>query len=88
MNVEVKVSDFFVAGGTLRPDSLSYVPRSADKELFELALASEFGYVLSARQMGKSSLMVRTEWRLRQQDVKTPTRKSNTKLLQEGNGLS
>ena len=66
-----KVSDFFVAGGTLRPDACSYVQRPADNELFEHALAGEFCYVLTARQMGKSSLMIRTEQRLKDQGVKT-----------------
>jgi formylglycine-generating enzyme required for sulfatase activity len=66
-----KVSDFFVAGGTLRPDASSYVQRPADNELFEHALAGEFCYVLTSRQMGKSSLMIRTEQRLREHNVKT-----------------
>ncbi len=64
-------SDFFVAGGTLRPDSPSYVKRPADDELFHLAMAGEFCYVLTPRQMGKSSLMVRTARRLRDKDVNT-----------------
>ncbi|MEM7031600.1 MAG: AAA-like domain-containing protein, partial [Chloroflexota bacterium] len=65
-------TDFFVAGGTLRPDSPSYVKRAADDELFNLALAGEFCYVLTARQMGKSSLMIRTASRLKKEaDVKS-----------------
>lgn len=62
-------SDFFVAGGTLRLDAPSYVERPADDELFELTLAGEFCYVLTPRQMGKSSLMVRTARRLREHGV-------------------
>lgn len=58
-------SSYFVAGGTLRPDAPSYIERSADKELFERLLGGEFCYVLTSRQMGKSSLMVRTASRLR-----------------------
>jgi hypothetical protein len=57
-------SPFFVAGGTLRPDSPSYVDRLADEELFNLALHGGYCYVLTARQMGKSSLMIRTARRL------------------------
>jgi Tol biopolymer transport system component len=64
MNPEIVASDFFVAGGTLRPNTPSYVERPADEELFNLALAGEFCYVLTSRQMGKSSLMIRTARRL------------------------
>ena len=58
-------ADFFVAGGTLRVRAESYVTRSADTELFERLQANEFCYVLTPRQMGKSSLMVKTAQRLR-----------------------
>jgi hypothetical protein len=58
--------DFYVTGGTLRPDAPSYVERRADNELCEGLLNGEFCYVLTSRQMGKSSLMVRTVKRLRE----------------------
>lgn len=58
--------DFFVAGGTLRLQAKSYVTRPADLELLEQARAGEFCYVLTPRQMGKSSLMVRTAQHLRE----------------------
>jgi hypothetical protein len=61
--------DFYVTGGTLRPDAPSYVERKADRELSEGLLQGEFCYVLTSRQMGKSSLMVRTVRRLRQEGV-------------------
>jgi hypothetical protein len=61
--------DFYVTGGTLRPDAPSYVERKADRELCEGLLHGEFCYVLTSRQMGKSSLMVRTVRRLRQDGV-------------------
>ncbi len=57
---------FFVAGGTLAPDVPSYVTRPADEELYQHILAGEFCYVLTSRQMGKSSLMVRTAKRLQE----------------------
>src|SRR5205823_4183091 len=58
-------SGFYVTGGTLRPDSPSYVERRADADLFDGLLRGEFCYVLTSRQMGKSSLMVHTASRLR-----------------------
>src|SRR6266481_4247128 len=61
--------DFYVTGGTLRPDAPSYVERQADRELCEGLLRAEFCYVLTSRQMGKSSLMVRAVRRLRQEGV-------------------
>jgi WD40 repeat protein len=63
------VSSFYVIGGTLRADALSYVERQADIDLCEGLTRGEFCYVLTARQMGKSSLMVRTATRLREQGM-------------------
>lgn len=67
---EFFANEFFVVGGTLRADSPSYVTRAADDELFSSLVAGEFCYVLTPRQMGKSSLMVRTAQRLRAQDIR------------------
>ena len=64
-----ELTDFFVTGGTLRPDAPSYVPRQADEDLYAALSTGEFCYVLTSRQLGKSSLMVRTAMRLRQDDV-------------------
>jgi hypothetical protein len=60
---------FYVTGGTLRPDAPCYVERQADKDLCTSLLRGEFCYVLTSRQMGKSSLMVRAVRRLRQEGV-------------------
>ena len=57
---------FYVVGGTLRHDAPSYIARLADQELYEGLLQGQFCYVLTARQMGKSSLMIRTAVRLRE----------------------
>ena len=64
-------TEFFVVGGTLRGDAPSYVQRPADNELFFFTLAHKLCYVLTPRQMGKSSLMVRTARRLRAEGVRT-----------------
>lgn len=58
---------FYVIGGTLRYDAPSYVERQADKDLHAALQRGEFCYVLTPRQLGKSSLMVRTVRRLRQE---------------------
>ena len=56
---------FFTIGGTLPPDAPSYVVRQADEDLFTHLSAGDFCYLLTSRQMGKSSLMVRTTARLK-----------------------
>src|SRR5947209_5171185 len=60
---------FYVVGGNLHPNDPSYVERPADRDLYEALRRGEFCYVLTARQMGKSSLMVRTATRLRAEGV-------------------
>ncbi len=70
-SVPQATSDFFVVGGTLPLNAPSYVSRPADDALFNLALAGEFCYVLTTRQMGKSSLMVRAARRLQDKGVRT-----------------
>jgi hypothetical protein len=60
---------FYVFGGTLRRDAASYIERIADQQLFTALQNREICYVLTSRQMGKSSLMVRTAARLREANV-------------------
>ncbi len=62
---------FFVTGGTLPLEAASYVERKADSELLSALLAGDFCYVLNTRQMGKSSLMIRTVRRLSEQGIET-----------------
>ena len=51
----------YTVGGTVQANDRGlYIPRSADTELLELCRRSTFAYVLTPRQMGKSSLMIRT----------------------------
>ncbi|RZM79557.1 hypothetical protein DYY88_12625 [Leptolyngbya iicbica LK] len=58
----------FQAGGSLAADDPSYVEREADEALYRAIKDRKFAYVFNCRQMGKSSLRVRTETRLRSQD--------------------
>jgi hypothetical protein len=72
MDTQVRTNEFFRAGGTLPPNAPSYITRPADNELFGQLMAGQFCYVLTSRQRGKSSLMIRTAERLRQAQI-TPT---------------
>jgi adenylate cyclase len=58
--MSISATRFDVTGGTLRPDAPSYVERQADRDLYEGLTRGEFCYVLTARQMDKSSLMARS----------------------------
>ena len=60
-----RVIPFYQIGGTLPADIPSYVERGADTELYREIRAGKFCYVLTTRQRGKSSLMIRTAERLR-----------------------
>jgi len=57
---------YFATGGTLPQDAPSYIPRQADADLYQTLKQGEYCYVLTSRQMGKSSLMVRVANRLRE----------------------
>lgn len=64
---------YYIVGGTLRPDAPCYVERAADHQLYDCLTRGEFCYVLTSRQMGKSSLMVHTAYRLRQAGYRVVT---------------
>jgi WD40 repeat protein len=68
--VKRPVSGYYVVGGTLPRDAPSYVVRTADQELLDALRQGEFCYALTARQMGKSSLMVRAAARLREEGIR------------------
>ena len=54
-------------GGSLKQDAPSYIERKADSQIYDALVRGEFCYVFNSRQMGKSSLLVRTRARLQQQ---------------------
>src|SRR5438309_2124062 len=64
---KARSSGFFISGGTLPTDAPCYVPRQADHDLLEGLRQGQFCYVLTTRQIGKSSLMVRTATKLREE---------------------
>lgn len=51
-------------GGSLAADDPTYIEREADRILYRSLLKGELCYVLTSRQMGKSSLRLRTRQRL------------------------
>jgi hypothetical protein len=54
----------FVAGGAVQASGGIYLERAADRDLLRHCLAGDFTYILTSRQMGKSSLMYRAAERL------------------------
>jgi WD40 repeat protein len=56
----------YTFGGTVQAGGGVYISRRADEELLKLCQDGVFAYVLTPRQMGKSSLMVRTAQALTQ----------------------
>lgn len=66
--VQLPVYEYQV-GGCLPPNAPSYVERKADSDLYDAIKRGEFCYVLNSRQMGKSSLQVRTMQRLKAEGI-------------------
>ncbi|WP_254174217.1 AAA-like domain-containing protein [Planktothrix pseudagardhii] len=54
----------YQVGGSLHNKNPTYVVRSSDHQLYNALKAGEFCYVFNSRQMGKSSLLVRTKHQL------------------------
>ncbi|WNG59069.1 hypothetical protein F0U59_33325 [Archangium gephyra] len=67
------VSDtrLYTVGGTVQAGGGVYLARRADPEMLELCRAGTFAFVLTARQMGKSSLMVRTAEQLYEEGIRS-----------------
>lgn len=64
-------------GGGLTWNDPTYVERTADSELHQALLKGQFSYVLGPHQMGKSSLRIRTRYRLAQQGYRCVTIQAN-----------
>src|SRR4051812_18393572 len=58
-------------GGTLQPGKHIYIERPEDAKLLFLLSKGEYVNILTPRQMGKSSLMVRTLLSLKKNGVRT-----------------
>jgi WD40 repeat protein len=63
----------YKVGGSLPEDAPSYVVRQADLDLYNELKASNFCYIFNSRQMGKTSLQVRTIKRLQAEGIACTT---------------
>jgi AAA-like domain/WD domain, G-beta repeat len=60
----------YQVGGSIPIDNQSYIERQADRDLYDRLKAREYCFVFNSRQMGKSSLRVRTMQKLQQDGIK------------------
>lgn len=61
----------YTVGGAVQAGSGVYIERAADIELLNLCHAGKLAFILSSRQVGKSSLMVRTAQQLEKENIRS-----------------
>ena len=71
MRRTIATEPFYRVGGAIGANAPSYVQRQADHELLAHAIAGDFCYVLTPRQMGKSSLIARTVSQLQKKRLRS-----------------
>jgi hypothetical protein len=64
-------SKIYTVGGTVQATGGLYIKRKADAELLDLCREGNFAYVLTTRQVGKSSLIIRTANELANDGIKS-----------------
>jgi hypothetical protein len=67
----VSDTSLYTVGGTVQAGGGVYLARRADPEMLALCREGTFAFVLTARQMGKSSLMVRTAEQLYEEGIRS-----------------
>lgn len=66
-------TNFYYVGGSVPLDAPSYIKREADDIFYNYLKNGQYCYVLNSRQMGKSSLWVQTQKRLREDNIDCAT---------------
>lgn len=61
----------YTVGGAVQAGGGIYIPRKADDELLAYCRVSEYAFILSSRQVGKSSLMIRTARQLESENIRS-----------------
>jgi hypothetical protein len=66
-------TNFYHVGGSVPLDAPSYIKREADDIFYDYLKNGQYCYVLNSRQMGKSSLWVQTQKRLKEDNIDCAT---------------
>jgi hypothetical protein len=66
-------TNFYYVGGSVPLESPSYIKREADDLFYNYLKNGQYCYVLNSRQMGKSSLWVQTQKRLKEDNIDCAT---------------
>ncbi|MCA2654894.1 AAA-like domain-containing protein [Microcystis sp. M061S2] len=66
-------TNFYHVGGSVPLDAPSYIKREADDLFYNYLKNGQYCYVLNSRQMGKSSLWVQTQKRLKEDNIDCAT---------------